>query len=105
MQVILMRRSDFIKMKKSRKTEQEWKQLLAACKARSKGIRIPDWCHQQGISLDTYKYWQRKLGNKYNAQSAKPEIQFVSYPYLTKAWRQINNQPISLSNIKSLKLL
>lgn len=64
-------------MKKSRKTEQEWKKLLADCKARPKGVRIPVWCDQQGISLETYKYWQRKLRSKYKAAPADPDIQFV----------------------------
>lgn len=66
-------------MKKSKKTEQEWRQLLAKCKARPKGIRIPDWCEQQGISLETYKYWQRKLRDK-AAKSSDLGSNFVSLP-------------------------
>lgn len=46
------------------RSENEWHKLLADCKTRPKGTRVADWCHQQNINVNTYKYWQRKLKHK-----------------------------------------
>lgn len=51
-------------MKKTKKSIVEWRRLLADCKARPKGTSIDDWCHQQNISVNTFKYWQRKLRDR-----------------------------------------
>lgn len=64
-------------MSKTRKTEQEWQQLIADCKARPKGVRIPQWCEQQGISPDSYKYWKKKLDPRCSKVTTDSDIQFV----------------------------
>jgi hypothetical protein len=47
----------------ARKSEAEWKQAIADCKASS--LSIKKWCEKNQIKVSTYKYWFTRL-NKEN---------------------------------------
>ena len=46
-----------------------WLSRIEACS--SSGMRVQDWCTEQGLSYHTYYKWQQKLFRSYVAESQK----------------------------------
>ena len=43
---------------------QEWSTKIAEC--RSSGMSVKDWCAEQGITIKTYYYWEKRLRKSYH---------------------------------------
>ena len=40
---------------------EHWKTAIENCQSRSVGQTIAGWCEQNGISLNQYRYWQKRI--------------------------------------------
>lgn len=65
---------------------EKWKKQIADC--RSSGKRISEWCSEQGVSLKTYRRWERELygtnsenqGRQKKGEKAKVQPVFAEVP-------------------------
>lgn len=53
----------------------EWSRRVEAC--RKSGLRVSEWCGEQGIPVSTYYSWQRKV---YQAAVSENEVCFAELP-------------------------
>ena len=62
----------------------EWRDRVREC--RNSGLRITQWCKENGINIKTYYHWQREVWNELSEETraitpAKPtELQFAEIP-------------------------
>jgi len=60
-------------MEKSKKNEQQWREIISRCKQREKGVTIPEWCKREHVLFSSYKYWRTKFKNE-NKQCITTDI-------------------------------
>ena len=62
---------DYITKTKCSFRMEEWRKIIADCQ--NSGLKVDEWCEQNGVSRNSYYYWLRKIREK-ACQSVSSEL-------------------------------